>query len=60
MNVGSLMEKIPGIAHFLEHMLFLGSKKYPNPNYFSEFTAKNGGFSNAYTDLENTNFFYNI
>lgn len=30
-GVGSLMDpkKYKGIAHFLEHMLFLGSKKYP-------------------------------
>ena len=25
-----------GLAHFLEHMLFLGSKKYPQENYFDE------------------------
>ena len=55
-----MMEKIPGIAHFLEHMLFLGSKKYPSANYFSEFIAKNGGYNNAYTEEESTNYFYKI
>ena len=54
------MEKIPGIAHFLEHMLFLGSKKYPNANYFADFIAKNGGYNNAFTEYENTNYFYKI
>jgi len=23
-----------GIAHFLEHMLFMGSKKYPGPDTY--------------------------
>jgi secreted Zn-dependent insulinase-like peptidase len=27
-------DKIEGMAHFCEHMLFLGSKKYPELNYF--------------------------
>jgi insulysin len=27
-------EKIDGMAHFCEHMLFLGSKKYPELNHF--------------------------
>ena len=31
-----------GLAHFLEHMLFLGSKKYPNPEYFNEYITQNG------------------
>jgi secreted Zn-dependent insulinase-like peptidase len=25
-------ENAQGIAHFLEHMLFMGSKKFPSPN----------------------------
>lgn len=25
-----------GLAHFLEHMLFIGSKKYPKPDYYTE------------------------
>lgn len=60
MNAGFFNEKIPGIAHFLEHMLFLGSKKYPNGTYFNDFIAKNGGWTNAYTDLESTNFHYKL
>jgi hypothetical protein len=28
-NVGYLVDTVPGLAHFCEHMLFLGSKKVP-------------------------------
>jgi secreted Zn-dependent insulinase-like peptidase len=32
-NVGTLEDgETQGIAHFLEHMLFMGSKKYPDQN----------------------------
>ena len=38
-GVGSMKDprEFQGLAHFLEHMLFLGSKKYPNPEYFNEY-----------------------
>ena len=38
-NVGSLYDPphVNGLAHFLEHMLFLGTKKYPVENHYSEF-----------------------
>ena len=38
-GVGSLYDPIHanGLAHFLEHMLFLGTKKYPIENYYSQF-----------------------
>jgi len=41
-----------GLAHFLEHMLFLGTKKYPEENSYSSFIKSNGGFDNAYTEFE--------
>lgn len=31
-----------GLAHFHEHMLFLGTEKYPNQNDFSSYLSKNG------------------
>lgn len=49
-----------GLAHYLEHMLFMGSKKYPNTNHFGNFITKNGGFRNAYTGLENTTYVLQI
>ena len=30
---------IHGLAHFCEHMLFLGTKKYPKENHYNEFVS---------------------
>ena len=51
---------IPGLAHFNEHMLFLGTKEYPNENSFEEFLSANGGSSNAYTASENTCYYFTM
>lgn len=51
---------IPGLAHFLEHMLFLGTEKYPEEGSYNRFLAENGGHSNAYTSSENTNFHFEM
>lgn len=40
-----------GLSHYLEHMLFMGSGRYPNENDYDEFLNKHGGSSNAYTEL---------
>ncbi len=53
-------ENVAGLAHFLEHMLFLGSQKYPTENAFESFIQNHGGSNNAYTSMENTNFFFDI
>ena len=44
-NVGSLQdpEGFNGLAHFCEHMLFLGTKKYPDENHYSKFLSSHGG-----------------
>lgn len=49
-----------GLAHFLEHMLFLGNKKYPQPGGFEKFLSAHGGHSNATTNDEDTNFFFTV
>ncbi len=49
-----------GIAHFLEHMLFLGTEKYPDPDGYSDFISKYGGNRNAYTATELTNYYFDI
>ncbi|CAL1159404.1 unnamed protein product, partial [Cladocopium goreaui] len=50
-NVGMCHERkdLPGLAHFLEHMLFTGTAKYPKEGEYHEFMQQNGGESNAYT-----------
>ena len=42
-----------GIAHFLEHMLFLGTDKYPDAAEYERFITEHGGSHNAYTSFEN-------
>lgn len=51
---------VPGIAHLVEHVLFLGSEKYPNENELRAFVSENGGFINAQTFADVTKFFFDI
>ena len=50
-NVGSYHDPpyCQGLAHFLEHMLFLGTELYPQENAYDAFLSKMGGDDNAYT-----------
>ena len=61
-NVGHLSDPddIPGLAHFCEHMLFLGTEKYPDEKSYKSFLSAHGGRSNAYTSTENTNYYFDI
>lgn len=49
-----------GLAHFLEHMLFLGTAKYPDAAEYEQFVTEHGGTRNAYTSFEHTNYFFDI
>lgn len=51
---------IPGLAHFCEHMLFLGTEKYPDENDYSTYLSKNGGSSNAATYSDNTRYHFDV
>lgn len=61
-NVGSFQdpEHLPGLAHFCEHLLFMGNEKYPDENEYSSFLSKHGGSSNAYTGPHNTNYYFHL
>lgn len=59
-NIGSNKDTIDGIAHFLEHMVFMGSKKYPDENNFMELVNKNGGYTNAMTGDVHTTYYFTI
>jgi insulysin len=50
-HVGSSLDPRPlyGTAHFLEHMLFMGTEKYPTENEYASFISNKGGYNNAYT-----------
>ena len=56
--VGSLSDPPgrPGLAHYLEHMLFLGTQKYPSEAEYGEYLRRNGGYHNAYTASDRTNY----
>jgi insulysin len=59
-NVGSIHDTLPGMAHFLEHMVFMGSKKYPNVTNFFDNVSKNGGNSNAMTSDTDTTYYFTV
>ncbi len=61
-NVGSGEDPLEraGLAHFLEHMLFLGTQKYPDAKEYQAFIQQHGGTHNAFTSLEHTNYFFDI
>jgi len=61
-NVGNYSdpEGYEGLAHFLEHMLFQGSKKYPNTNTYNEHINNNGGTTNAHTGSEQTMYYFDV
>ena len=49
-----------GLAHFLEHMLFLGNGKYPEAGEYQKFIQSRGGSNNAYTAYDHTNYFFSV
>ncbi|NGX57450.1 MAG: Protease 3 [Chlamydiae bacterium] len=61
-NAGSWEDPLehPGLAHFLEHMLFMGTKKYPDEASFSRFIKQHGGMSNAFTEDQYTTYLFEI
>jgi insulysin len=48
-GAGYLQDVYPGTAHFLEHLLFMGSEKYPEQNDYHSYIQINGGQDNAFT-----------
>jgi len=49
-----------GLTHYLEHMLFLGTGKYPEVGEYGKFISKHGGSKNAGTGQEHTSYFFSI
>ena len=49
-----------GLAHFLEHMLFLGSAKYKEESYFDMKLKMYGGHTNAYTSSYETVYYFSV
>lgn len=51
---------LEGLAHFTEHMLFLGTDKFPNAGDYQQFVRRNGGTHNAFTASDNTTYIVDI
>ena len=49
-----------GLAHYLEHMLFLGTEKYPNADEYTRYLSQHGGIRNATTEYDKTNYFFAV
>ncbi len=53
-------KKYPGLAHFLEHMLFMGNEAYPKEFEYMQFISDHGGKVNAYTAPDRTVYMFSI
>lgn len=51
-------EDCQGLAHLLEHMLFMGSRHFPNPNSINGFIEQHNGSINAWTGTEYSNYHF--
>ncbi|MDR3624009.1 MAG: insulinase family protein [Chlamydiales bacterium] len=49
-----------GMAHFLEHLLFLGTKKYPDEAGYARFLDEHGGMRNAFTENDRTVYMFSV
>ena len=39
------------MSHYLEHMLFMGSERFPDENDYDAYLQRHGGSANAYTEM---------
>jgi insulysin len=53
-------DEYPGMAHFLEHMLFMGNKAYPDESEYSRYIQDHGGTMNAFTAPDRTVYMFSI
>lgn len=60
--VGSMDDPVSqqGLAHYLEHMILMGSKNYPETNSLDAFLNKNGGMNNASTAPHRTAYYLQV
>jgi len=61
-NVGSMSdpEEMQGMAHAVEHLLFMGTEKFPEENEYSAYLNRYGGNSNAFTAATSTNYYFEL
>ena len=49
-----------GVSHFLEHVLFKGTKRYPSPEAISQAIDAVGGTTNAFTSSDITDYYIKV
>jgi insulysin len=60
-GLGMSSPKIPlNLAHFTEHMLFMGSKKFPLESEYDRYISSHAGRMNAWTSSDHSVFYFNI
>jgi insulysin len=59
-GAGSFQDNYEGSAHFLEHLLFMGSTKYPDYNEYHSYIQTCGGEENAFTADDITCYYIGI
>lgn len=59
-KAGYLQDKFEGTAHFLEHLLFMGSSKFPEQNTYHSYVQMCGGIDNAFTGDNITCYFLEL
>jgi insulysin len=59
-NAGYLQDEFEGTAHFLEHLLFMGSEKFPSQNEYHSYVSVCGGMDNAFTGDNITCYFLEL
>lgn len=52
--------KLAGLAHFLEHAVFLGSERFPGENEWGSWVSARGGSFNAFTSQSETNYYFSV
>lgn len=53
-------EEYLGMAHFVEHLLFLGTEAYPKESEYSQYILERGGRYNAFTKHDRTSYGFSI
>ncbi|CAP68693.1 uncharacterized protein PODANS_7_6640 [Podospora anserina S mat+] len=61
-NVGSHSDEddMPGMAHAVEHLLFMGTKKFPVENAYHQYMSNHSGLTNAFTATTSTNYHFEV
>ncbi|KAG8786898.1 Insulinase (Peptidase M16) [Serendipita sp. 397] len=53
-------DDMPGLAHFCEHLSFMGTKDFPVENEYKNYIRKHGGATNASTSSKTTTYHFKV